>query len=158
MALEEEAKLLRAATRAKLIDHDKGTAALLVYSQLCRMGASFSFGQFMVERKLLSQMALDGLLNNLEAREVLDLFEGHTLRLVLQGHLHYLEDLFIQGKTHFITGGAVSSAWWKGKRHGLEEGFLYITVEGEDFDWEYIDFGWTPENQGRKAVKQKGRK
>lgn len=42
MALEEEAKLLRAATRAKLIDHEKGTAALLVYSQLHRMGAGFS--------------------------------------------------------------------------------------------------------------------
>lgn len=67
MALEEEAKLLRAATRAKLIDHDKGTAALLVYSQLRRMGAGFSFGQFLVERKLLSQMALDGLINNVAA-------------------------------------------------------------------------------------------
>jgi len=64
VALEEEAKLLRAATRARLIDHDKGTAALLVYSQLRRMGAAFSFGQFLVERKLLSQMALDGLQSN----------------------------------------------------------------------------------------------
>ncbi len=64
MALEEEAKLLRAATRAKLIDHEKGTAALLVYSQLHRMGAGFSFGQFLVERNLLSQMALDGLQRN----------------------------------------------------------------------------------------------
>jgi len=81
------------------------------------------------------------------SKEVLQLFEDKNLKLVLQGHLHYLEDLYIQGKTHFITGGAVSSGWWKGPRYGLEEGFLYITVEGEDFDWEYIDFGWTPEIQ-----------
>lgn len=81
------------------------------------------------------------------SKEVLQLFEDRNLKLVLQGHLHYLEDLYIQERTHFITGGAVSSAWWKGPRYGLEEGFLYITVEGEDFEWEYIDFGWIPENQ-----------
>jgi hypothetical protein len=61
LALEEEARLLHAATRAGLLDHDKGTAALLIYSQLRNMGAAFSFGQFLVERGLLSQMALEGL-------------------------------------------------------------------------------------------------
>ena len=40
------------------------------------------------------------------AREVLDLFEGHNLRIVLQGHLHYLEDIEVYG-THFITVGGV---------------------------------------------------
>ena len=91
------------------------------------------------------------------SKEVLSLFEDKNLKLVLQGHLHYLEDLFIQGKTHFITGGAVSSSWWKGKRYGMEEGFLYITVEGDEFEWEYIDFGWEPgpRQEGRKAKRQK---
>jgi serine/threonine-protein kinase len=91
VALEEEAKLLRAATRAKLIDHDKGTAALLVYSQLRRMGAGFSFGQFLVERKLLSQMALDGLLNNVAtgaatpARTISRLGDFELLELIGEG-------------------------------------------------------------------------
>jgi len=76
------------------------------------------------------------------SKEVLALFNDKNLKLVLQGHLHYLEDLFIQGKTHFITGGSVASGWWKGPRYGLEEGFLYITVEGDEFEWEYVDFGW----------------
>jgi len=61
VALEDEAKFLRKAVRAKLMDADKGTAALYVFSQLKQMGAQFSFGQFLVERGLLSQMALEGL-------------------------------------------------------------------------------------------------
>ena len=75
------------------------------------------------------------------AREVLDLFEEHNLKLVLQGHLHYLEDIHIGG-IHFITGGAVCGRWWEGPYNGLEEGFLVFYVTGSEFKWEYVDFGW----------------
>lgn len=78
-------------------------------------------------------------LNN--SKEVLDLFAGHNLKLVLQGHLHFYEDIYAEG-VHFITGGAVSSAWWTGKRDGLEEGFLKVNVQGDSFTTEYIDYGW----------------
>ena len=44
--------------------------------------------------------------------------------------------------THFITGGAVSGRWWAGANHEVEEGFLMIYVNGDDFCWEYVDFGW----------------
>jgi 3',5'-cyclic-AMP phosphodiesterase len=76
-------------------------------------------------------------------KEVLDLFSKHNLRLVLQGHLHYLEEIKANN-IWFITGGAVSSAWWQGKYHDLEEGFLYLTVEGNDISWKYVDYGWVP--------------
>jgi hypothetical protein len=75
------------------------------------------------------------------AKEVLDLFIGHNLKLVLQGHLHYLEDIEVNG-THFITAGAVSARWWNGPNHGVEEGFLLVQAGGDDFSWEYIDYGW----------------
>ena len=78
------------------------------------------------------------------SKEVLSLFENHNLKLVLQGHLHFLEDLYAQG-VHFITGGAVSASWWNGPRMGMEEGFLLVHVDGEDFDWEYVDYGWVLE-------------
>lgn len=61
MALEEEARLLKKGVHAGLIDSDKGTAALVVFAQLQRMGAAFSFGDFLVERKILSRMALAAL-------------------------------------------------------------------------------------------------
>ena len=79
------------------------------------------------------------IINN--AKEVLELFQDHNLKLVLQGHLHYLEDIYVNG-IHFITAGAVSGSWWNGPRMGVEEGFLKVEVQGEDFDWEYIDYGW----------------
>jgi len=76
------------------------------------------------------------------ARDVLLLLYEYNLKLVLQGHLHFLEDLYVGGKTHFLTGGAVCAAWWKGPRGDMEEGFVLVKVNDDDIDWEYIDYGW----------------
>ncbi|KJF43800.1 hypothetical protein LH29_12020 [Draconibacterium sediminis] len=75
------------------------------------------------------------------ANQVREILEQHNTKLVLQGHLHFLEDIEYNG-IHYITGGAVSSQWWQGQRFGMEEGFLKIDVKGENFSWEYIDYGW----------------
>lgn len=91
-----------------------------------------------------STVANDSSLVVANAKEVIDLFRGYNLKLVLQGHLHTVEDIFIDG-IHFITGGAVSAAWWTGPNMGFEEGFMLITVKGENFDWKYVDYGWQVE-------------
>ena len=79
--------------------------------------------------------------------EVLGLFSEYNLKLVLQGHLHFLEDIYIQNQVHFITGGAVSGKWWANEPDSKpEEGFVMIHVKGEELKWEYVDFGWTPPN------------
>ena len=75
------------------------------------------------------------------AHEVIQLLEQYNVKLVLQGHLHFLEDINYNG-IHYITGGAVSANWWRGPRYGMEEGFVQINVSGEDFSWKYVDFGW----------------
>lgn len=75
------------------------------------------------------------------AHEIIQLIEKYNVKLVLQGHLHFLEDINYNG-IHYITGGAVSSGWWKGPRFGMEEGFLKIDVAGQEFKWNYVDFGW----------------
>ncbi len=82
------------------------------------------------------------IINN--AQEIIKILEQYNVKLVLQGHLHFLEDINYNG-IHYITGGAVSSGWWKGPRLGMEEGFVKIDISGEEFDWEYIDFGWEVE-------------
>jgi 3',5'-cyclic AMP phosphodiesterase CpdA len=74
-------------------------------------------------------------------KQVLSLFKHHNLKLVLQGHLHILEDIHY-GNTHYITGGAVCGKWWQGPNYGVEEGYLLVHVNGDDFGWEYIDYGW----------------
>lgn len=88
-----------------------------------------------------STLAIDSSMVVYNSKEVLDLFNGYNLKLVLQGHLHTVEDIFIDG-IHFITGGAVSGGWWKGPNRGFEEGFLYITFRSDDFTWRYVDYGW----------------
>jgi len=86
-------------------------------------------------------------------KEVLELFEGKNLKLVLQGHTHILEDVYIDG-IHFLTGGAVSARWWTGPNYGnLEEGFLILKMFEDRFHWRYIDYGWEVKNN-EKPKKQ----
>jgi 3',5'-cyclic-AMP phosphodiesterase len=80
------------------------------------------------------------------SKEVLDLFNNFNLKLVLQGHLHTVEDIMIEG-THFITGGAISGAWWTGPNRGFQEGFVEVYVNKDDFTWRYVDYGWEPEKE-----------
>ena len=82
------------------------------------------------------------------SREILALFSDYNLRLVLQGHLHFLEGIYVQDQVHFITGGAVCGSWWdNGPESKPEEGFVMVHVRGGDLSWEYIDFGWTPREE-----------
>ncbi|MDD4258074.1 MAG: metallophosphoesterase [Bacteroidales bacterium] len=76
------------------------------------------------------------------AKEVRELLEQYNVKLVLQGHLHMLEDILYNG-IHYVTGGAVCARWWLGPRNGMEEGFLKIDVSGDTFSWQYIDFKWS---------------
>lgn len=75
------------------------------------------------------------------ANEIRTILENYNVKLVLQGHLHFLEEIEYNG-IHYITGGAVSSQWWQGPRFGMEEGFVKVDVNGDDFTWKYVDFGW----------------
>lgn len=75
------------------------------------------------------------------AKEVIGLFKDHNLKLVMQGHLHYYEDIYLFG-TRYITAGAVSGAWWEGPYFNTEEGFLLVRVSDDRFTYEYIDYGW----------------
>lgn len=74
-------------------------------------------------------------------REVLQLFEGHKLLLVLQGHLHVAE-LLRWRETTFITGGALCGKWWRGSWHGTGEGYGVLTLRPDRVDWEYHGYGW----------------
>ena len=82
-------------------------------------------------------------------KEVLELFEGHHLILVLQGHLHVSEMLRWRDTT-FITGGAISAKWWRGPWFGTEEGFCVITISENRVDWEYVEYEW----EARRPVDQ----
>ncbi len=77
----------------------------------------------------------------INGKDIIDLFNGYNLKLVLQGHLHTIEDIFIDG-IHFITAGAVSAGWWRGPNRGFEEGFVLVEVKGDEFDWKYVDYNW----------------
>ena len=92
-----------------------------------------------MDRGVLEPIHPKALVNN--NMDVIKAFEGYNLKLVLQGHLHCVEEI-IYNDVHYITGGAVSANWWRGPRSGFEEGFVIVDVTGNDFTWEYIDYDW----------------
>lgn len=103
----------------------------------------FITSQTQLSRGALAANSEGGVITN--SLEVLGMFWEYNLKLVLQGHLHFNEDLFVGNKVHFITGGAVSGQWWSNKPGAHpEEGFQMIHVKGDEISSEYIDFGWTP--------------
>jgi len=80
------------------------------------------------------------------SNEVVQLFDSYNLKLILQGHLHIFEKLFINDRW-IITGGAVSSRWWTGKNNGLEEGFTRISFHPDghiDANYHVIDWEVVP--------------
>lgn len=68
------------------------------------------------------------------ANECLTLFKNHSLRFVLQGHLHYNEHIVVND-LHFIMGGAVCGQWWQGSNLGTAPGFGLLDLEKSS--WEY---------------------
>jgi Icc protein len=75
--------------------------------------------------------------------DVLKCLEPHNLVLVMQGHLH-VDEMLRWRRTTFITGGAVSGAWWRGPRRGTDAGFGVVTLRNGRVEWEYINYGWIP--------------
>jgi 3',5'-cyclic-AMP phosphodiesterase len=75
--------------------------------------------------------------------EILDIFDKYNVRLVLQGHLHWLEDLNVENKTRYITGGAIAGRpSWRGDSTRVKEGFLQFQIQGDEIEWKYIEYGW----------------
>jgi Icc protein len=70
------------------------------------------------------------------ARKVIEILQRHNVKMVLQGHSHFREDI-LYNEIHFISGGAVNGLGWNEK---LEKGFLKIDVSEEDFEYKYIKF------------------
>ncbi|MFC2124814.1 metallophosphoesterase family protein [Bacteroidota bacterium] len=120
--------------KSELAELDKDTPIVL------RTHIPFITAQTQLVRGTLAANGEGSVITN--GREVLLLFYEYNLKLVLQGHLHFLEDIYVDNKVHFITGGAVSASWWNGPRGAVEEGFLLLRIKGEEVDWEYVDYGW----------------
>jgi len=80
--------------------------------------------------------------------KVVKLLSGYNVRLVLQGHLHVLEEIKYK-KTSYITGGILSGAKWEASSwQGLPNGYVIVDVKGDEFSWKYQSYKWTlPEKE-----------
>jgi 3',5'-cyclic-AMP phosphodiesterase len=80
------------------------------------------------------------------SREILQMLQKYNLKMVIQGHLHFIEYVYVQNRIRFLVGGAVSARWWTGPLAGMEEGFMHIHIRGNEIEWDYIDYGWEVKN------------
>lgn len=74
-------------------------------------------------------------------KQVWDILEQYNVKMILQGHQHLHEELFVK-EMRFVTGGAVCGNWWGiGDFYKTDKGYLLVDVnENNDFTWEYIAF------------------
>jgi len=98
----------------------------------------YSVGNQMLESPMAKNDSSTVIIN---AHKIMETIKPYNLKLVLQGHLHIVEEL-VWRNTHFITAGAVSGAWWEGPYYDCEEGFVVVDVAKDDFTWKYLDYGW----------------
>jgi 3',5'-cyclic-AMP phosphodiesterase len=70
------------------------------------------------------------------------IFAKCNVKLVLQGHLHVWEKSRYHG-IEYLTDGAVSGAWWKGKMEdGSSEGYTFCQVRGDEISTSYVTYPW----------------
>lgn len=86
----------------------------------------------LVNPKALRDSGVQALSEN--AKAVLDLFDGHNLKIVLQGHNHLYMNLLIDG-IHYVSGGSTS--------HGndlkpFDDGFILVHIKGNQEETEFI--------------------
>jgi len=80
-------------------------------------------------------------LSVINANEVIQLFDGHNVLGVLQGHTHINETVLWKG-VPYITSGAISGNWWHGTRLGTPEGFTVVTVANNKLTTRYETYGF----------------
>lgn len=80
--------------------------------------------------------------------KVIKLLSEYNVRLVLQGHLHIVEEIKYK-KTSYITGGILSGAKWEAPSWlGHPNGFVVVDVKRHEFSWKYQSYKWTlPEKE-----------
>ena len=75
------------------------------------------------------------------ANEVLNLFAGHHVIGVLQGHTH-VNELVVWKGVPYVTCGAVCGNWWHGTHLGTPEGFTVVTVANGKMTTRYETYGF----------------
>jgi 3',5'-cyclic AMP phosphodiesterase CpdA len=78
-----------------------------------------------------------------DARQLLDLFAQHSVKLVISGHIHLVDRVEYRNMT-FICDGAVSGNWWKGPCQQFPEGYGIFDLHPDgSFQHQYFPYGWT---------------
>lgn len=72
---------------------------------------------------------------------VIRLLAKYNVKIVLQGHVHIVEELRYKNTT-YITGGSLSNAR-KDPNFEHPDGFVVVDVKGDEFRWKYVAYPWT---------------
>ncbi|MFZ4574951.1 MAG: metallophosphoesterase family protein [Phycisphaerales bacterium] len=77
--------------------------------------------------------------------EFRNLFRKHkNVKCCISGHLHQLDLIEFEGVT-YMCNGAVSGAWWKGKRNETDCGFALLDLYADGrVERRYVETGWKP--------------
>lgn len=75
----------------------------------------------------------DGISNSIE---FFKLFDHHNLKLILQGHFHFLEVLYAND-IYYITGPSLTARW--GNVFTRKSGLFLFTTKGDGLTWKFVE-------------------
>ncbi|MBV4359277.1 metallophosphoesterase family protein [Pinibacter aurantiacus] len=81
---------------------------------------------------------------HIDAARIVELFDKFpNVKLCLSGHIHLYEQIIYNGVT-YISNGAVSGNWWKGKRYQTVNGYAMVNLYDDGtFSNEYVPYSFS---------------
>jgi 3',5'-cyclic AMP phosphodiesterase CpdA len=87
-------------------------------------------------------------------REVRRILERHSVRAVIQGHSHDIQEFFYND-IWYVTSTAASAAWWGGTWTGFDQGYTLFTCDGDDLKWRHLTYEWEHQLEQEDAIELK---
>ena len=137
-----------------LIDDLKKTpkeTPVVVYSHLPILSVTSSvYGN---ETRKGNNNVIPGVWQHADCWEITEVFRRFpNVRLCLSGHMHTCDRVEYRG-VWYICGGAASGAWWGGSEYGFLPCYGLVTLyPNGQFDYEFVDYGWTARKWSGKQL------
>ncbi len=120
--------------------YDLGAAAGKPTVAVTHIAAFCNVGQQQGDPK---RKAMDGGMVLWDTKELRTVLERHRVKALLQGHSHAIEE-FRFNDVWYVTGAAVSGAWWAGSWTGSPPGYTVFHCRGDRLTRVHRTFPWEP--------------
>ena len=131
--------------------HDLGSAGDRPKVCMTHIAAFCNVGQMTGDK---NAKAMNGSMTIWDTRELREVLERHSVKALLQGHSHRIEEYRFNG-VWYLTSAAVSGAWWAGDWVGSPPGYTEFRCRGDELSWTHRTFDWAAQLEPEDELERK---